>query len=100
MKLLAIMIVSLTIYGQSITISHDGSLPSNQGNAGSFTGSVRIDPVFSAAELSRTAGARVTFEPGARTTWHSHRPGKALIVTDGNSTAGYEQRAIEKGVTL
>src|SRR5437763_13108379 len=83
MKLLAIMIVSLTLYGQSITISHGGSLPSNQGNAESFTGSVRIDPLFSATEPSRVAGARVTFEPGARTAWHSHPLGQTLIVTGG-----------------
>src|SRR3954451_7540232 len=83
MKLFAIMIVSLTICGQSITISHGGSLPSSQGNAESFTGSVRIDALFSAAEPSRVAGARVTFEPGARTAWHSHPLGQTLIVTAG-----------------
>ena len=71
MKLLAIMIISFTLYGQNITISHRGSLPPNQGNAEYFTGSVRIDPLFSAAEPSRIAGARVTFQPGARTAWHS-----------------------------
>jgi quercetin dioxygenase-like cupin family protein len=83
MKLIAIMVVSLTLYGQSITISHGGTLPSNQGSAEPFTGSVRIDPLFSAAEPSRAAGARVTFEPGARTVWHSHPLGETLIVTEG-----------------
>ena len=63
MKLLASMIISLTLYGQNITISHRGSLPPNQGNAEYFTGSVRIDPLFSAAEPSRIAGARVTLSP-------------------------------------
>ena len=83
MKLLATMIVSLTLYGQSITISHRGSLPPNQGNAEYFTGSVRIDPLFSADEPSRVAGASVTFERGARTAWHSHPLGQTLIVTSG-----------------
>src|SRR3982750_672790 len=83
MKLLAIIIASLTLYAQGITISHGGSVPSNQGNAEFFTGSVRIDPLFSAAEPSRVAGARVTFEPGARTAWHSHPLGQTLIVTSG-----------------
>ncbi len=84
MKPLATMIVSLSLYGQSIiTISHRGSLPPNQGNAEYFTGSVRIDPLFSADEPSRVAGASVTFERGARTAWHSHPLGQTLIVTSG-----------------
>ena len=48
-----------------------------------FTGSVRIDPLFSEAEPSRVSGARVTFEPGARTAWHTHPLGQTLIVTAG-----------------
>ncbi len=83
MKLLALIILSLTLLGQSITISHGGSLRTDQGNAEHFTGSVRIDPLFSAAEPSRVAGARVTFERGARTAWHSHPLGQTLIVTGG-----------------
>lgn len=66
MNPLAIMSVSLILYGQSITISHGGSVPSDQGTPEYSTGSVRIDPLFSAAEPSRMAGARVTFEPGAQ----------------------------------
>lgn len=66
-----------------ITISRHGSLLPDQGNAEYFTGSVRIDPLFSAAEPSRIAGARVTFEPGARTAWHSHPLDQTLIVTGG-----------------
>src|SRR3954451_23961427 len=89
MKLLNLMIVSLSLYGQSITITRPGSLLPDQRNAEYFTGSVRIDPLSSAAEPSRVAGARVTFEPGARTAWHSHPLGQTLIVTSGT---GWVQR--------
>jgi quercetin dioxygenase-like cupin family protein len=68
---------------QNITITRSGSQPSSQGSAEYFTGSVRIDPLFSAAEPSRVSGARVTFEPGARTAWHTHPLGQTLIVTAG-----------------
>lgn len=68
---------------QSITIARSGSLASSQGQAEHFTGSVRIDPLFPVAEPSRVSGARVTFEPGARTAWHTHPLGQTLIVTAG-----------------
>lgn len=68
---------------QNITITGSGSQPSSQGSAEYFTGSVRIDPLFSAAEPSRVSGARVTFKPGARTAWHTHPLGQTLIVTAG-----------------
>jgi quercetin dioxygenase-like cupin family protein len=68
---------------QSINIQRSGSQPSSQGQAEHFTGSVRVDPLFSVIEPSRVAGARVTFEPGARTAWHTHPLGQALIVTAG-----------------
>src|SRR5437879_13828404 len=48
-----------------------------------FTGTVRIDPLFAACDPARTVGARVTFEPGARTAWHTHPLGQHLIVTAG-----------------
>jgi quercetin dioxygenase-like cupin family protein len=83
MKLLATTIMSLSLLAQSITISRSGSQPSTQGNAQYFTGSVRVDPLFSAAEPSRVSGARVSFEPGARTAWHTHPLGQTLIVTAG-----------------
>src|SRR3981189_2038220 len=83
MKLLATTIMSLSLLAQSITISRSGSQPSTQGNAQYFTGSVHIDPLFSAAEPSRVSGARVSFEPGARTAWHTHPLGQTLIVTAG-----------------
>jgi quercetin dioxygenase-like cupin family protein len=64
-------------------IKPNGSQPSGQGPADWFTGSVRIDPLFQAPEPARAQGARVTFEPGARTTWHTHPLGQTLIVLSG-----------------
>ena len=60
-----------------------GSQPSNKGPADWFTGTVRIDPLFQAGAPARVAGASVTFEPGARTAWHTHPLGQTLIVTAG-----------------
>lgn len=68
---------------QNITIARNGSQPSSQGQPEYFTGSVRIDPLIAVAEPSRVSGARVTFEPGARTVWHTHPLGQTLIVTAG-----------------
>ena len=64
-------------------IKRNGSRPSAEGPTEYFTGRVRIDPLFSAAAPARAAGARVTFEPGARTAWHTHPFGQTLIVTAG-----------------
>jgi quercetin dioxygenase-like cupin family protein len=60
-----------------------GSKPSGKGPAEYFTGTVRVDPLFSAPEPARVVGAHVTFEPGARTAWHTHPLGQTLIVTSG-----------------
>ena len=68
---------------QSITILRSGSQPSRQVVAGNFTGSVRVDPLFQANAPARASGSLVTFEPGARTAWHSHPLGQTLIVTAG-----------------
>jgi len=64
-------------------ITRGGSQPANKGTAEYFTGSVRIDPLFRAPAPARAVGASVTFEPGARTAWHSHPLGQTLIVTSG-----------------
>jgi quercetin dioxygenase-like cupin family protein len=64
-------------------IKRSGSQPSNKGPADWFTGTVRIDPLFQASAPARAAGASVTFEPGARTAWHTHPLGQTLIVTAG-----------------
>jgi quercetin dioxygenase-like cupin family protein len=68
---------------QTITITRSGSQPFRKGPAEYFTGSVRIDPLFQANDPSRTSGASVTFEPGARSAWHTHPLGQILIVTAG-----------------
>ena len=70
-------------------IKRSGSQPSGKGPDEYFTGTVRIDPLFSAPDPARANGASVTFEPGARTAWHTHPLGQTLIVTAG---AGLAQR--------
>jgi quercetin dioxygenase-like cupin family protein len=64
-------------------IRHSGAQASARGPAEYFTGNVRIDPLFPATEPSRVSSALVTFEPGARTAWHTHPLGQRLIVTAG-----------------
>ena len=66
-----------------IEIKRSGSQPSTRGSADWFTGAVRVDPLFTPREGTRAAGASVTFEPGARTAWHTHPAGQTLIVTSG-----------------
>jgi len=70
-----------------LDIRRSGSQPSEKGPAEWFTGTVRIDPLFRAPEPGRVAGASVTFEPGARTAWHTHPLGQTLIVTAGSGLA-------------
>jgi quercetin dioxygenase-like cupin family protein len=70
-------------------IKRNGSQPSGKGPAEYFTGNVRIDPLFQAPDPARVSIANVTFEPGARTAWHSHPLGQTLIVTAGS---GWVQR--------
>jgi quercetin dioxygenase-like cupin family protein len=65
------------------TIVRNGSKPSIQGPGNFFTGSVRIDNLFQIEEPGRTGGAIVTFEPGARTNWHTHPLGQVLVVLNG-----------------
>ncbi len=70
-------------------IKQSGTRPSAKGPEDWFTGTVRIDPLFDVAEPGRVNGASVTFEPGARTAWHTHPLGQTLIVTAG---CGWVQR--------
>lgn len=65
-------------------IKRSGSLPSVKGSTDYFTGVVRIDPLFQANDPARAVGASVTFEPRARTAWHTHPLGQVLIVTAGS----------------
>ena len=64
-------------------IKRNGTQPSGKGPADWFTGTVRIDPLFQVKDPARASGASVTFEPGARTAWHTHPLGQTLIVTAG-----------------
>jgi quercetin dioxygenase-like cupin family protein len=64
-------------------IKRNGTQPSGKGPEEYFTGTVRLDPLFGAHEPSRVSGAYVTFEPGARSAWHTHPLGQTLIVTSG-----------------
>ena len=70
-------------------IKRSGSQPSGKGSAEYFTGTVRVDPLFKAPDPARVAGASVTFEPGARTAWHTHPLGQTLVVVAG---CGWAQR--------
>lgn len=72
-----------------MNIQRSGSQPSRQGPGDYFHGSVRIDPLFQASDSARASGNQVTFEPGARTAWHTHPVGQTLIVTFG---LGWVQR--------
>lgn len=77
-----------------------GSRPSTKGPTDYFTGAVRIDPLFDVPEPGRAAGAMVTFEPGARTAWHTHPLGQTLVVTSGCGwvgRAGEPKREIRPG---
>jgi quercetin dioxygenase-like cupin family protein len=77
-------------------ITRVGSQPSNKGPADWFTGIVRIDPLFQAKAPARAAAASVTFEPGARTAWHTHPLGQTLIITAGFGRVQQEGSPVEK----
>ena len=77
-------------------IARIGSQGSTQGPAEWFTGRVRIDPLFQPVEPARAASASVTFEPGARTAWHTHPLGQRLIVIAGCGRAQREGGPIEE----
>ncbi len=120
MKLLSLITISAflvsagTVHGQSqttaadvpsafspqdlhaIKITRGGSQRITEGAAAHFTGSVHIDPLFNPIDPSRTVGASVTFEPGARTVWHTHPLGQTLIVTAGVGWVQQWGRPIEE----
>ena len=77
-------------------IRRAGSQPSGKGPEEYFTGTVRIDPLFSPPDPARVAGALVTFEPGARTAWHTHPLGQTLLVISGVGRAQREGGPIEE----
>lgn len=81
----------------AMQVLRNGTRPSQRGPAEWFTGSVRIDPLYTAAAPSRVGAASVTFEPGARTAWHSHPLGQILVVTEG---LGWTQREGEEIIEI
>lgn len=94
MRILAAMAISICMLAsgvqsqtsrdqQMISITRSGSQPPSTGSADNFTGTVRIESSFQASAPGRVSGARVTFEPGARTAWHAHPLGQTLLVTAG-----------------
>jgi quercetin dioxygenase-like cupin family protein len=76
-------------------IKRAGTQPSARGPAEWFTGTVRLDPLFTAPDPARVGGALVTFEPGARTAWHTHPFGQTLIVTAGSGLVQRDGGAVE-----
>ena len=88
---------------EDVVILRNGSQSSAKGPEACFTGSVRIDPLFPAHHPARAAAASVTFEPGARTAWHTHPLGQALIVTAGVGRVqceGKDVREVRPGDTV
>jgi quercetin dioxygenase-like cupin family protein len=99
MKVLAVTLILLSLFASvasqsqtsaakaptssSIKIARSDFLQPKKGSAEYFTGSVRVQELFPAYDPSRTSGGKVTFEPGARSAWHTHPFGQILIVTDG-----------------
>jgi quercetin dioxygenase-like cupin family protein len=81
---------------RTVEIKRAGSQPSAKGPSDWFTGSVRIDPLFQAPDPAHVQGAHVTFEPGARTAWHTHPLGQTLIVTSGLGWAQREGGGVEE----
>jgi quercetin dioxygenase-like cupin family protein len=77
-------------------IKRSGSQPSAEGPADWFTGAVRIEALFQAPDPARASAASVTFEPGARTAWHTHPLGQTLIVTSGIGWVQSQGRPIEE----
>jgi quercetin dioxygenase-like cupin family protein len=77
-------------------ITRVGSQASMKGPLDWFTGTVRVDPLFQAPDPARVSGTHVTFEPGARTAWHTHPLGQTLIVTSGCGWVQREGEAVEE----
>ncbi len=106
LKSIVAIIISLTlfdaapIYAQKMEISPNGSRPSSKGAAEYFTGSVIVEPLFGVKDSMQSTGGLVTFEPGARSAWHTHPAGQILIVTSGTGWVqeeGGEKREIKPG---
>jgi quercetin dioxygenase-like cupin family protein len=90
------LLTSTSAYAESSQIMPGGSRPSMKGPEASFTGSVTVDPLYSNNEHTSNTGGHVTFEPGARSAWHTHPAGQVLIVTTG--TGWVQEEGGEKHV--
>lgn len=111
MKSLAVSALSLSLLAfdlpaeekSVLIVNTNGSQPSVKGPADYFTGTVRVDAPFKGTDGARVSGATVTFEPGARTAWHTHPLGQTLIVTAGSGLvqeSGKPVRLIKPGDTV
>jgi quercetin dioxygenase-like cupin family protein len=80
----------------TMDVKRNGSRPSGRGPEAWFTGMVRVDPMFQVGDPARVSGGHVTFEPGARTAWHTHPLGQTLIVTSGLGWAQCDGGPIEE----
>jgi quercetin dioxygenase-like cupin family protein len=81
---------------KTMDIKRSGSRPSSKGPDAWFTGNVRVDPLFQAGEPARVSGGHVTFEPGARTMWHTHPLGQTIIITSGVGRVQCEGGPVEE----
>ena len=81
---------------KTMDIKRNGSRPSGKGPEAWFTGTVRVDPLFQVGDPARLSGGQVTFEPGARTMWHTHPLGQTLIITAGLGRVQTEGGPIEE----
>lgn len=106
MKHLEAVAIALTLlaavpaHAESIHVSPNGSRPSAKGAPQNFTGSVIVDPLYGSNETTTSTGGLVTFEPGARSAWHTHPAGQVLIVTSGTGWVqeeGGRKREIKPG---
>lgn len=106
MKTLAVPTILFALFAassghaQSVVVSQGGSRPSIKGPEANFTGSVTIDPLYSNNEQTSNTGSHVTFDPGARSAWHTHPAGQILIITTGTGwfqEEGGEKRIIRPG---
>ena len=94
------VVAASSIPAQSIEIFPNGSRPSGRGPVEFFTGSVVVDPLFAAGQQTRVGAGHVTFEPGARSAWHTHPAGQLLVVTSGTGWVrewGGAKREIKPG---
>jgi quercetin dioxygenase-like cupin family protein len=95
-RVIAQPIASRTERKEEMEITRTGSQASRKGSEEWFTGLVRIDPLFQAPAPARAGAGHVTFEPGARTAWHTHPLGQTLIITSGLGWVQHEGGSIEE----